>query len=214
MGKTGRFGKYGEQKRIGRIRGFQKSSGFDAHKGCLKEERRIARYERKASRKPRITIRPGVRSDAHYIQTLSRKVFQQYGPYEEILPQWFYARRTVTLIALVGKKPVGFIMLGKPGHRWETPSRCELLGVAVEPESQGMGVGDTLLGEIIKKTHELFIERIVLHTAVLNLPGKNLFKKHGFSPKGVKKGFYPGGQDALMMCKDLFGRRPKRETGL
>jgi len=211
MGNRGRFGKYGEQKRIGRLRDVGKTTGFNAHKAYMKESRRITRYDKEISRKPRVTIRPGVASDANYVEDLSGEVFQQYGPYEDILPQWLDSAHTVTLMALMGKRPVGFVMLGTPGHRWEIPGRCELLGIAVAPDSQGLGVADILLEEIIKSANELHIERMVLHTAVLNLPGRSLFNKHGFFPAGIKKAFYPEGQDAVMMYKDLFSKGPLRE---
>ncbi len=45
------------------------------------------------------------------------------------------------------------------------------------------------------------VDRLILHTALDNLPGRALFKRHGFAACGVKKAFYPEGQDALMMEK-------------
>ncbi len=211
MGNRGRFGKYGEHKRIGRLRDVGIRPGFNSHRGSLKEPHGIARYNQKVSQKARITIRPAIPSDMHYVAGLSRKVFQQYGPYEDILPQWLESGFTVTFMAMLEKKPVGFVMLGMPGQRWEFQGTCELLAIAVEPARQRLGAADILLREILKTATELLVERIVLHTAAQNLPGKKLFEKHGFVPAGIKKAFYPKGQDALMMCKDLFGKGPPKE---
>jgi ribosomal protein S18 acetylase RimI-like enzyme len=47
------------------------------------------------------------------------------------------------------------------------------------------------------------VETLVLHTAIDNLPGRTLFKKHGFVLLETKGGFYPRGQDAVMMYKHI-----------
>ncbi len=165
--------------------------------------RKISQHKDKTSSKTQFTTRPARPSEVTYIHNLSKKVFQQYGPYEIMLPRWFEAVITVTVLAFLGKKPVGFAMFSHPLKKWVFPRACELLAIAVEPERQGQGMGDLILSEIERMAEDLGIEKIFLHTGVENMPGQKLFTKHGFVPTQIKMNFYPEGQDALMMAKDL-----------
>jgi len=100
-------------------------------------------------------------------------------------------------------RPVGFVMIGAlPGDR-EGETRVEVLAIAVVPEFQHRGIGKELLQHAQKSLEELGDQRLFLHTAKENLVGQKLFLRNGFTPVELKKGFYPSGQDALMMVKDL-----------
>jgi ribosomal protein S18 acetylase RimI-like enzyme len=202
MSKQGRFGKYGEKKRIERLRQSRRVQGQMQRTG-IGLPRKTSRHTDKTSSKTHVTTRPARPSEVDYIQNLSKKLFHQYGPYEIMLPRWFAAVITVTVLALMGKKPVGFAMFTHPVETWGFPRACELLAIAVEPERQGQGTGNLILSEIERMAKDLGIEKMVLHTGVENIPGQKLFMKHGFVPTQIKKNFYPEGQDALMMSKDL-----------
>jgi ribosomal protein S18 acetylase RimI-like enzyme len=202
MTKQGRFGKYGEKKRIERLRQSRRVQGQMQGKG-IGSPRKTLQHKDKTSLKSQVTTRPARPSELNYIQNLSKKLFHQYGPYEILLPRWFAAVITVTILALMGKKPVGFAMFTHPIKTWGFPRACELLAIAVEPERQGQGTGDLILSEIERMAKDLGIEKMFLHTGVENIPGQKLFMKHGFVPTQIKKNFYPEGQDALMMSKDL-----------
>jgi len=41
-----------------------------------------------------VTIRSAKAEDAGFIQDLSKRVFEQYGPYERVLMEWFVCGRT------------------------------------------------------------------------------------------------------------------------
>ncbi|MCD6296311.1 MAG: GNAT family N-acetyltransferase [Deltaproteobacteria bacterium] len=202
MSKHGRFGKYGEKKRIERLRQSRSVQGQIQRKG-ISSPRKTAHHKGKTSSKTRVTTRHARPSEVDYIQHLSKKVFHKYGPYEIMLPRWFEAVITETVLAMMGKKPVGFAMFTRPAKTWVFPRACELLAIAVEPERQGQGAGDLILSEIERMAGDLGIEKMVLHTGVENMQGQRLFRKHGFAPAQIKINFYPEGQDALMMYKDL-----------
>ena len=155
------------------------------------------------SQKDQIAIRPAEASDTDFIRTLSGKAFQRYGPYEDLLPGWFLSGIGVTLVAFTGKRATGYAMIERIQGKATSPRVSELLAIAVEPSARKHGVGDRLMNEIIKKSKELLVERLILHTAVDNLPSQAFFRKHGFTPAGVKKEFYPEGQSAVMMRKDI-----------
>ena len=143
-------------------------------------------------------------ADTDYIRTLSKKVFEQYGPYESILMQWLESGVAVTLVAWTGKNPVGFAMLRGFEHAWPVPRLTELLAIAVEPARWRIGIGDLLMDEIVREAGRLKAATLVLHTAIDNLAAQMLFRKHGFSELGMKKDFYPNGQDAITMYKEIF----------
>lgn len=202
MGKNSRYGKYGEKKKTERLR-----TARTANVSVLRKKGRAmmeaSHSKHTGSRKDQISIRPAEESDADFIRTLSRKAFQRYGPYEDLLPGWFLSGISVTLVAFMGKRVVGYAMLEKIHGKATSPRVSELLAIAVEPSARTHGVGDHLMREIIKTSKELLVERLILHTAVDNLPSQTFFRKHGLTPSGVKKEFYPEGQSALMMHKDI-----------
>lgn len=202
MGKSGRFGKYGEQKRKERLRQVRTGRrGVVPPVGPPVLD--TLPHGKRPYRKGRIVVRPAEVSDAEFIRNLSRKAFRRYGPYEELLPSWFLSGIGATFVAVLGKRPAGYAMLERIPAIPASPRVSELLAIAVEPWARKLGVGDRLMGEITRKAKMLLVERLVLHTALDNLPGQALFRKHGFVASGIEKGFYPEGQDGLMMQKEM-----------
>jgi ribosomal protein S18 acetylase RimI-like enzyme len=204
MGNRGRFGKYGDHKRIKRLQDARIRSG-SAPRAVPEFTRLTERYNKeKISRKtPRISIRPATLLDVSYVGALSKKAFKKYGPYENILPGWLQSGIASSFIAIMEERPVGFAMLGRPFQKSNFSGMLELLAVAVEPANRGLGIGDLLMREVERTASKQEVEKVILHTAVKNLPGRGLFNKHGFKPLKLEKNFYPEGQDALLMYKDI-----------
>ncbi len=202
MGSSGRYGKYGETKSFDRLR----KSGSGQLLAIARDfgtSGRSAPHGNKPLPRDQIRITPARVTDASYIRSLSKQVFIQYGPYDDTLTRWFLSGITLTLLASMGRRPVGFAMLGRSAHESPLSHIYELLAIAVESEVQNLGIGTLLMKKIEGKARELDAETLVLHTAVDNTFGRKLFKKHGFVASETKFHFYPGGQDALMMCKDF-----------
>jgi ribosomal-protein-alanine N-acetyltransferase len=154
----------------------------------------------------RATVRPATAADVDYIRSLSKIAFQHYGPYEQMLPDWFQSGIAVTLVAVTKERPVGFAMLRRLEPESHLHRVSELLAIAVEPAKRNLGIGDLLMKEIEKAANEIGVQTVFLHTAVENLPGQKFFEKYGFIPLEVRNNFYPKGQDALMMYKEIaFG---------
>jgi len=78
-----------------------------------------------------------------------------------------------------------------------------MLSIAVEAKNQRRGIGELLLRELERKTGKVGIKRIYLHTATKNLSAQKLFARMGYRIAGIKKSFYPRGQDAFIMSKDI-----------
>jgi ribosomal protein S18 acetylase RimI-like enzyme len=141
--------------------------------------------------------------DLDYVRDLSKRAFEPYGAYDIVLVQWFKSPTTATLIACLDRNAVGFAMLSRPPRNWPFPLASELLAIAVEKNRRRKGIGDLLMRGAVRMAQQLQVEKILLHTAVGNLPAQRLFNKHGFSPSHVKEGFYPRGQEALMMIREM-----------
>jgi len=200
MGNCGRFGKYGEKKRIDRLRQSRIGKTRTKNRGPI---RTIPRSKRQEAKKFRLSIRPAEASDADFIKTLSREAFEQYGSYDEMLPYWFRSGIGMTSLAWRGKRSVGYAMLARCQGEDLSLRVSEVLAVAVEAGARRRGIGDLLMGEMIGKAEEFLVNTLVLHTAVDNLPAQALFKKHGFVPVRIKKGSYPRGQSALLMKREF-----------
>ena len=150
-----------------------------------------------------LRVRRGRHSDLLFIGKLSGTVFGIYGPYEQWVSQWFRSESAVTVVATLSGTPVGFAMLGRFSPPAQVRVSAELLAIAVDPGRQRMGVGQLLLNEIEEIAISIGVTRLFLHTAKENFPAQKLFEKCNFTPSGVIRKFYPEGQDALLMLKDL-----------
>ncbi|MEW6666402.1 MAG: GNAT family N-acetyltransferase [Thermodesulfobacteriota bacterium] len=202
MSNRGRFGKYGEIKRLERLR----QAGFRTFPQNKPEKAAPAgafcRGDVEKSRGS-FVLRRAVRSDAGFIGGLSSRVFDLYGPYGEIVTRWFESGTAITFVAFVGQRPAGFAMIGRPSPSAQAGPVAELLAIAVEPHYQAMGVGRLLLRKMEETAVRIHIRRLFLHTATENTRARRLFTRCGYSAAEVKPGFYPAGQDAVLMFKDL-----------
>lgn len=209
MGHRGRFGKYGEIKRVNRLRRARKSHPFSAGQGA-KPSAPGPRLRRSSEEKTRVKIRPARPSDTRFIIQLSGKVFRIYGPYEKIIRGWLESGMTMTLVAVMNSNRAGFAMISHFPSEVNPQRVSELLAIAVAPEKQRRGIGETLLKEVERKAAKMNIRELFLHTAEENLAAQNLFTKNEYVSWGVNEGFYPAGQDAVFMRKKIKGGRVKR----
>ena len=93
-------------------------------------------YNKKMGDKNRITVQSAKPVDVHYVRNLGKRVFEQYGPYDDMLVNWFESGINMTLMALMETGPVGFAMVSRPKGEWYLPRVSELLAIAVEPEKK------------------------------------------------------------------------------
>jgi ribosomal-protein-alanine N-acetyltransferase len=154
-------------------------------------------------------IRQAQPSDRAFIAALSGKAFSVYGPYRTTVSRWFDSGVTMTFVSTAQARPVGFVMIGALPGDTEGETRAEVLAIAVLPAFQNKGIGEGLLQHAERRLEEMGEKRIFLHTAKENLAAQKLFLRSGFRPVEMKKGFYPFGQDALMMVHEI---RKDRDT--
>jgi ribosomal protein S18 acetylase RimI-like enzyme len=200
MGRSGRFGKYGDVKRHERLR-----EGRFQDKGVLATDvwEKPGTQNHAAGVSPSVTIRTAGPRDLPFVCDLSRRVFRRYGPYEEILPRWFISGLSMVVVAETQRGPVGFAMMARVADQGAGRETAEIMAIAVDPSRQGQGVGRALMETLERKARQASIRRLILHTAIDNLTAKALFSRLGFIAVEARQGFYPEGQHALMMIKIL-----------
>jgi ribosomal protein S18 acetylase RimI-like enzyme len=154
-----------------------------------------------------IAIRPAASMDYGFIRALSREVFSLYGNYEDIIPQWLVDTAVMTIVSFEKMQSLGFAMLSMLSG--------EILAIAVKPEYRGSGIGTELLNSIERIASQLGMERLLLHTATENEVAEMFFRNASFTVIGKEEGYYPRGQAALIMAKEIgvgTGRRAKGKS--
>jgi ribosomal protein S18 acetylase RimI-like enzyme len=69
------------------------------------------------------------------------------------------------------------------------------------------GVGSLLLNEAEQRLAADGVREIALETAVDNVAGIGFWQRRGYRPRGIRRGYYPGGRDAYSMTKQVAAKR-------
>jgi len=81
----------------------------------------------------------------------------------------------------------------------------ELQNIAVCPGYRGYGIGSLLMEKLISESLKLGMSQIYLEVRSTNEPAKELYRKYGFIPTGIRKNFYRfPTEDAIVEMKDLL----------
>jgi ribosomal-protein-alanine N-acetyltransferase len=100
----------------------------------------------------------------------------------------------VYLVARSGHRIVGYagmLFVLTDGH---------VTTVAVDPDAQGAGVGTRLMLVLMRRAVERGAEAVTLEVRPTNEPALALYRRFGFAPAGVRKGYYRDPvEDALVL---------------
>ncbi len=80
---------------------------------------------------------------------------------------------------------------------------AEIGVVAVAKEWRRQGVGKRLVAELCSRSQKRGAENIFLEVRVSNIGALALYRGAGFEEFGVRKRYYPDGEDAYVMRKSL-----------
>jgi len=97
------------------------------------------------------------------------------------------------VVALSGDQVVGYAGL------CDYPDEAWVQTIAVAAAAQGTGVGSRLLVELLEEAARRRQRRVSLEVRADNLAAQRLYERHGFVRTGVRRGYYPGGVDALVL---------------
>lgn len=110
------------------------------------------------------------------------------------------------LVAEHAGKVIGYIMCrverGKLYTRHGEGRLGHVISIAVVPEMRRKGVGMNLMLRAMKALYDYYsVDEYYLEVRVSNTPAINLYKKLGFEPVKVIKGYYLDGEDAYVMAR-------------
>ena len=111
------------------------------------------------------------------------------------------------LVARLGARVVGY------GGLMVTLDEGHVTTLAVDPALHGHQIGTRLLLQLVGRAVARGTRSLTLEVRVSNEPAKNLYRKFGFAPAGVRKNYYPEvNEDALVMWahdtdSDEYARR-------
>ena len=99
------------------------------------------------------------------------------------------------LVALDGEELVGYAGL------CDYPDEAFVQTMAVAPAAQGQGLGARLLVALLEEAERRGQRTVSLEVRADNAPAQRLYERHGFTRTGVRRGYYAGGVDALVLTR-------------
>ncbi len=139
------------------------------------------------SAKRKLKIRLLEFEDFEAVSELGEKVFtadkwsslyRTWDKYEII--ERFLGEGELCIVAEIGEEIVGFsigTLIEKPKSKWVYGY---ILWVAVDPEAQGLGVGEKLLNAMTKRFIKLGANMMMIDTAMDNEKARRFFERNGF----------------------------------
>lgn len=102
---------------------------------------------------------------------------------------------------------VGFVGL------WYMADEAHIVSIAVRRGFRGQGIGELLLIGAIEQALARGARVMTLEVRVSNRVAQNLYRKYGFTQRGVRKAYYTdNGEDALIMTTEPIQSQGYREA--
>ena len=153
---------------------------------------------------PEITYRRAAKEDAGAIAGLERVCFPDDSWSEGMILEEIENDSAAFIVAEDGEKIVGCAMA------WMiAPYECQIGTIEVLPEYRRRGIALNFMQKLMKISRLLGIWDILLEVRVSNAPAIALYESLGFVKDGIRKNYYPGGEDACNMSLHM----PRPEEG-
>ena len=86
---------------------------------------------------------------------------------------------------------------------WYMVDEAHIVSIGVRNQLRGLGIGELMLIAAIEQARELKSRVVTLEVRLSNFVAQNLYKKFGFSARGIRKGYYTDNrEDALIMTTE------------
>ncbi|MFN7210900.1 MAG: ribosomal protein S18-alanine N-acetyltransferase [Aggregatilineales bacterium] len=86
------------------------------------------------------------------------------------------------------------------GGMWLIEGEAHISTIATHPDWRGLGLGEVLLGGMVRRGMALGATYSVLEVRVSNVPAINLYRKYEFQIVSLRKGYYrDNNEDAYLM---------------
>lgn len=140
-----------------------------------------------------ILINKMTNEDLEKIKDNLSKDFDNFWDYE-VLKEELNSRTSKYIVA----KKSNNIIVGFAGIKIIL-DEAEIMNIVTKKEERHQGIGKLLLNEIIKISKENNIYLINLEVNAKNTIAINLYKKYNFKEVGLRKKYYNGQDDAILM---------------
>ena len=101
------------------------------------------------------------------------------------------------VVGLDGERVVGWAGL------CDYPDEAWVQTIAVTEQARGTGLSDRLLQDLLEEAARRGQRSVSLEVRADNAPAQRLYDRHGFTRGAVRRGYYPGGVDALILTRRL-----------
>lgn len=101
------------------------------------------------------------------------------------------------VVALVDGDVAGYAGL------WNMCGSADIMNVGVLPTFRRRGIAEGMIGKLEEYCKEQDIFEINLEVRVGNVPARQLYSKMGYEEIAVRKGYYDGKEDGIVMKKLL-----------
>lgn len=81
--------------------------------------------------------------------------------------------------------------------------------IGTVPHVQGRGIGAAQLRWMIAEAAARGAGTLLLEVRASNAPARRLYERHGFTAVSVRRRYYPGGEDAVVMLRELAADDPQ-----
>jgi ribosomal-protein-alanine N-acetyltransferase len=139
-----------------------------------------------------LTIRPFYNDDLPRILAIERQC-HAYPWSEEIFRDEMTTAHSRLWVSVEGEEIAGFLCW------WTISGEIEIQNVATALRYRRKGVGRGLVAAVLAAAHTEGISRALLEVRVGNLGAINLYREFGFTDCGLRRCYYPDGEDALLM---------------
>lgn len=134
--------------------------------------------------------------DLEDIKEILTTEFDDFWSYN-ILKEEIKKSDTVYIVAKQNEKIVGFAGF------WISPDDIQITNIVVRKNERKKGIGTLLFDKLIKEAKSTDKQEIFLEVNEKNIFAINLYKKFNFEEIGIRKKYYNGTDNAIIMKKIL-----------
>jgi len=140
-------------------------------------------------------------SDISFVYEEETKIFGKSLGEKALYNEIMYNDLSRYFILLVDDKRAGYV------GSWLTLPNAEILNLFVLDKYRGQKMGKMLMEKVIEVCKENDIEILSLEVNVNNKYAINMYNELGFIIGSVRKNYYNNKEDALLMIKELGGKK-------
>ena len=144
----------------------------------------------------KIIIRPMEEPDLEAVLRIEQASFSTPWNQAHFLHE-IVSKHSFPLVAVQEAIVVGYVCL------MSLFEEAQILDIAVAPELRGKGVAMILMEQAFKIAREQKAEVMALEVRASNTPAIGLYERLGFCRTGIRRAYYDGNEDAVLMEKKL-----------